>query len=175
LFALLLPLAQPVHAALHAQTPRSAATATGNWAAVAYAQGQTPTAAPYTILWTISQGKARDFFAIRNIGNFSLVGLAANVTQSQTSNNGKPPNTSFDWCKDGVWSVATNTCSGSIVFMGAASDATLIMNFNGLNLAVGSELSMRATTQPNLQNAYSSTISVLVARNQIRSGIVTNS
>jgi len=173
--ALLTQLVAPAVAGFNAQTLRSMTTTTGNWAAVAFGQGLAPTTGAYSILWTINQGKARDFFAFRNVGSFAITGLVASVTQSQTSNSGKPPNTSFDWCKDGFWNTSANTCSGSIVSMGVASDVTLVMNFVGLNLAVGSDLSMRATTRPNLQNAYSSSISVSVARTQIRSGSLTNS
>lgn len=175
LSALSFQIVAPAVAGSHAQSPRSTSAASGNWAAVAYGQGQNPTTGAYTILWTVAQGKARDFFSFRNIGNFAITGFSASVTQSQTSNSGKPPNTAFDWCKDGIWNVAANTCSGTIISMGVASDVTLVMDFSGLNLLVGSDVNMRATTQPNLQNAYSSTISVSVNRSQIRSGTVTNS
>lgn len=175
LSALSIQFVTPAIAGSIAQSPRSITTTTGNWAAVAYGQGLAPTAGAYTILWTVAQGKARDFFSIRNMGNFTITGFSASVTQSQTSNSGKPPNTSFDWCKDGIWNSTANTCSGTIVPMGVASDVTLVINFASLNLTVGSEISMRATTQPNLQNAYSSTLSVSVARSHVRGGIVTNS
>lgn len=175
LSALSIQIVTPAVAGSNAQSPRSATATSGIWAAVAYGQGQTPTTGTYKILWTVAQGKARDFFSIRNIGNFAITGFSASVTQSQASNSGKLPNTAFDWCKDGVWNVAANTCSGTIISMGVASDVTLVMSFAGLNLLLGSNINMRATTQPNLQNAYSSTISVAVARNQIRSGTVTNS
>ena len=165
----------PAYAGSKAQTPRTINISTGTWAAVAYGQGLTPTNSAYTITWTVSSGKARDFFAFRNTGNYVIAGFSATVTQAQNGGNGKLPNTSFDWCQNGVWNSSTNTCSGSIVSMGIASDVTLTLNFVNVNLAVGSEISMRATTQPNLQNSYTSTISVSVPRNQVRGGIVTNS
>ena len=167
--------ALPAHAGLRAQPPRTNSLSTGSWTAVAYGQGQTPVNSAYTITWTVNQGKARDFFAFRNTGNFAVTGFSAIVTQSQTGNNGKPPSTAFDWCQNGTWNSSLNTCSGTIVSLGSATDVSLTLNFTSLNLAVGSELSMRATTQPNLQYTYTSTISVSVARSQIRSGIVTNS
>ena len=173
--ALVTQITLPAVASSQAQAPRSVTATTGKWAAVAYGQGLIPTTGAYTILWTVNQGKARDFFAIRNMGNFAATGFAATVTQSQTGGSGKPPSTTFDWCKDGSWNIATNTCSGSIVPMGVASDVTLIMNFTGLNLAVGSDIHIRATTQPNLQNIYSSTISVAIARSHIRNRVVTSS
>ena len=167
--------AMPAHAGLRAQPPRTNSVATGSWAAVAYGQGQTPVNSAYVITWTVNQGKARDFFAFRNTGNYAVTGFSATVSQSQTSNNGKTPSTAFDWCQNGVWNSSLNTCSGTIISMGSATDVTLIMNFSNLNLAVGSELSVRATTQPNLQYTYTSTISVSVTRSQIRSGTVINS
>ena len=173
--ALLLQSTLPAHAGLRAQPLRSNSVATGSWAAVAYGQGQTPANSAYVISWTVNQGKARDFFAFRNTGNFVVIGITATFTPSQTSNNGKPPSTSIDLCQNGAWNTTLNTCSGTIVQYGPLTDVPLVLNFNNINLAAGSELSMRATTQPNLQNSYTTTISVSVPRSQIRSGIVSNS
>ena len=172
---ILTQLSYPANAKSNSQTPRSVSTSTASWSAVAYGQGQTPLNSAYTITWTVNSGKARDFFALRNTGNFTITGLTATVSQSQASSSGKPPSTSFDWCQNGIWNSSTNTCSGTIVSMGSATDVILTLTFSNLNLSVGSELSMRATTQPNLQNSYTSNISVFVSRSQIRTGVTSNS
>jgi len=166
----------PTFAAIRAETPRTLSASTGGWSAVAHAQGQAPTNSAYTISWTVNSGKARDFFTIRNTGNFTMTGVNATVSQSQTSNSRRPPNTTFDWCRNGTWSSSTNTCSSSdVVLMGTASDIALSITFTNLNLLPNAELSMRATTQPNLQFSYSSTISIFVSRSQVRMGSTTNS
>lgn len=163
-------------AALRGELPRALSVSTGGWSAVAFEQGQTPTNSAYAIAWTVNSGKARDYFAIRNIGNFNVTGLVASISQSQTSNSGKLPDTTFDWCRNGTWSPSTNTCSsGDVVLMGTASDVALNISFTNLNLATGAELSMRAITRANLQFSYSSTISILVSRSRVRAGATQNS
>lgn len=148
---------------------------TGNWSVIAVGLDQAPASTPYTITWSVNTGIAYNFFTLRNTGTFSIGGLSVDVSQAQLGGSGKPNNTTFELCQNGVWNATTNTCSGTRVTVGTATDANSSIIFNGLTLSDGAELSMRVSTPPNIKNSYTTTLSVNVSRNQIRPGVVVNS
>lgn len=170
--------------AIVTQTPSSAGEMTrwataksvtsGSWSVIAVGANQTPSNAPYTITWVVNTGTAYNFFTLRNSGNYAVSAFSMDVTQVQLGGSGKPNNTTFELCQNGVWNISTNTCSGSRVTVGTAVDLFSTIFFNSSNLGVGSELSMRASTPPNIKNIYTTTLSVNVTRSQIRAGVVTN-
>ena len=153
----------------------SKSVTTGNWSVIAVGVNQAPTNSPYTITWSVNTGIAYNFFTLRNNGSFSVSGLLLNVTQVQLGGSGKLNNTTFELCQAGVWNTSTNTCSGTRVTIGTATDSNSSIIFSGLNLSSGAELSIRASTPPNIKNSYTTTLSVDVSRNQIRPGVVVNS
>ena len=146
---------------------------TGTWAMQALGQNQSPTNTAYTITWAVNRGTAYSYFVFRNTGSFSVSGFQVSITQVQVGGSGKPPDTTFDWCSNGTWDATTNLCSGTIVFIGSSAD--LLLAFTGIALTSGSDLSMRATTKPNLQNAFTTTISPSVNRSNVRAGWIVNS
>lgn len=145
------------------------------WSVIAYGQGQTPTNSSYTITWAVNTGTAYNFFAFRNSGSLTVSGFNVDITQVPVGGSGKPNNTTFDLCQNGVWNSSTNTCSGTKVTVGTATDLVYLLTFSNLNLAAGSELSMRASTPPNIKNTYTTTLSVAVDRAHVRNGIMVNS
>lgn len=147
----------------------------GQWSIVAFGQGQVPTNSAYTITWTVNTGTAYNFFSFRNTGSYTATGFVVDVTQVQVGGSGKPNNTTFDLCQNGVWNSTTNTCSGTKVTVGTATDLSSTLTFTGLSLASGADLSMRASTPPNIKNIYTTTLSVSINRSEIRSGVVVNS
>lgn len=152
----------------------SKSTTSGSWSVIAIGANQSPSNAPYTITWVVNTGTAYNFFTLRNSGSFSVSGFTVDVTQVQLGGSGKPNNTTFELCQNGVWNINTNTCSGTRVIVGTAVDLSSTILFSALNLSAGSELSMRVSTPPNIKNTYTTTLSVSVLRTQIRSGVVTN-
>ena len=87
--------------------------------------------------------------------------------------SGKPNDTTFYLCSNGIWNTSTNTCSGTSTLIGSSLD--LVLAFSNLTFTAGSDLSVQATTKPNLKNAFTTTLSVSIDRNQIRGGVATNS
>jgi len=166
------------------QTPSSAGEVTrwataktvtsGSWSVIAIGANQIPSNAPYAITWSVNTGTAYNFFTLRNSGGYSVSGFTVDITQTQLGGSGKPNNTTFELCQNGIWNIKTNTCSGSRVTVGTAVDLLSTIIFSGLNLITGAELSMRASTPPNIKNIYTMTLSVNLPRTQIRSGVVTN-
>mgnify|MGYP003340205343 CR=1 FL=1 len=145
----------------------------GSWAVQALALNQAPTNSPYTITWGVSQGTAYSYFSIRNTGTFTVNGFQVAVTQVQVGGSGKPNDTTFNLCSNGIWNITTNSCSGTITLIGTSAD--LVLFFTNLSLENGSDLSIQATTKPNLKNAFTTTLSVSIDRSQIRTGTTINS
>ena len=175
IFLILLSLqgALPAVAALRSQTNKSINAISAAWSVQAVGQGLSPTNTEYTINWGVNSGTAYSFFTFRNTGQLTVTGFTSTITQTSTQSNGKVGETYFDLCQNGTWNSTTNTCSGTIVNVGKASDLTL--SFTNLSLTSASELNMRARTAPNVQNRYTTTLSVSVTRSQVRSGITINS
>ena len=165
----------PSHAGGIGRWSQSSTATTGSWSVIAVGLNQAPVNAPYTITWTVNTGTAYNFFALRNNGSFTLNGFTMDVNQVQLGGSGRPNNTTFDLCQNGTWNTGTNTCSGTRVTVGTAVDLNSSITFSALSLVSGGELSMRASTPPNIKNNYTTTLSVNVGRNQIRPGISTNS
>ena len=163
----------PSIAEVRANRTSNMSVTSGLWAVQALAANQTPTNSPYTITWAVNRGTAYSFFVFRNTGSFTVNGFEVSVTQAQTGGSGRPPDTTFNLCSNGTWNATTNTCSGTVVTVGTSAD--LVLNFTGLNLANGSELSMRATTKPNLQYTFTTTLSVSVSRAKLRNSVLVNS
>ena len=147
--------------------------ASGSWGVQAFALNQAPTNSPYTITWGVSQGTAYSYFSIRNTGTFTVSGFNVSVTQVQIGGSGKPNDTTFYLCSNGTWNTSTNTCSGTSTLIGSSLD--LVLAFSNLTFTAGSDLSVQATTKPNLKNAFTTTLSVSIDRTQIRGGVATNS
>jgi archaellum component FlaG (FlaF/FlaG flagellin family) len=173
-FLLVFVAQAPSNAAEKARWSGTKSATSGSWSVIAIGANQSPANAPYTITWVVNTGTAYNFFTLRNTGSYSVIGFSVDVTQVQVGGSGKPNNTTFELCQNGVWNVSTNTCSGTRVTVGTTVDLYSSLLFNGLNLGIGTELSMRASTPPNIKNIYTTTLSVNVPRTQIRSGVVTN-
>ena len=174
--ALLLLLAQsstPAFARLDSSQGRSAIASSGKWAVVATAQGQPTTNAPYTLSWSVTSGVAYNFFVFRNSGTLAISSFVADITQVQSGGSGRPNDTVFELCSGGIWNSTSNTCSGVTTLMGRASN--LALQFNNMNLSPGAELSMRASTATNVKNSYTTTLSVIINRSQVRLGQIFNS
>ena len=164
---------QPAIAQIGADGPSNTSVSSGSWAIQAIGQNQTPSNSAYTITWAVNKGTAYNFFSFRNTGSFIVSGFQVSVIQVQIGGSGKPPDTTFDLCSNGIWDSTTNTCSGKIVTIGTSAD--LVLNFTNTILGSGVELSMRATTKPNLQFAFTTTLSASVDRTKVRSGTTINS
>ena len=163
----------PAVAALNSQVSKSINAISATWSVQAVGQGLSPTNSEYTINWGVNSGTAYSVFTFRNTGQLTVIGFTSTITQTSTQSNGKVGETYFDLCQNGTWNSTTNTCSGTIVNVGKASDINL--TFTGLSLTSGAELNMRARTAPNVQNRYTTTISVSVTRSQVRSSTTINS
>ena len=163
----------PTFANVQSPTSGTNFVSSGSWGVQAFALNQAPTNSPYTITWGVSQGTAYSYFSIRNTGTFTVNGFNVAVTQIQIGGSGKPNDTTFNLCSNGVWNTSTNTCSGASTLIGSSAD--LVLAFTNLTFTAGSDLSVQATTKPNLKNAFTTTLSVSIDRTQIRGGVATNS
>lgn len=172
---MLLSLQTPSNAGQTSLWSRTVSATSGNWSVIAVGANQSPSNTPYTITWTVNTGVAYNFFTLRNTGSFPVNGFTVDVTQTQSGGSGRPNNTTFELCQNGTWNASTNTCSGTRVTVGTATDLLSTISFGNLNLGSGGELSVRASTPPNVKNIYATTLSVNVSRNNIRTGIFSNS
>lgn len=173
LILLLVQTSAPAFARFDSSILRNNSATSGSWAVVATGQGQPTTNAPYTLSWSVTTGVAYNFFVFRNSGTLTIASFAADVTQVQFGGSGRPNDTVFELCSGGTWNQASNTCSGTTTLIGHASN--LALYFNNINLAPGSELSMRASTATNVKNSYTTTLSVAISRSQVRLGQIFNS
>lgn len=155
------------------QITRTQSISSVSWSVQAVGEGLTPTNQPLTLSWSVSQGTAYRFFTFTNSGKSIVNSFSVSISQSASSGNGNINDVTFEGCTNGVWSSATNSCSGTIAPVFYASN--LSYSFTNISLSPGASISMRATTKPNNRNNFITVLSTSVSRLGIRQGIVVNS
>ncbi len=163
----------PAEAGSIGRAMQSNTVTTAKWSVIATATGQSNSSGPLSLTWTVNSGNAYSYFSFLNNGTLPITQFSASVTQTQVSGSGKPNDVSFTLCQNGIWNVVTNSCSGTPILIGNASDLTFLVAASNLN--VNSELKIQATTKPNTKNVYLTEISTSVGRSSVRSGVVSNS
>lgn len=157
----------------HAIGQQSVSAAVTRWGASAVPSGALTGQGPLVMTWSINQGIAYQYFDIVNVGQTDVLGQSFFVTNVyEKSGNAKPPTVTFEACINGVWSSISNTCSGQVVTMGTTT--TEFFSSLSTPLSVNDRLSARARTSPGGSSSYTTTINVLVSRDQIRAGVTIN-
>jgi hypothetical protein len=142
--------------------------ATANWSVVAVGTNQSVTNTPYQLSWSVIGGSAYNFFRLQNSGTLNVNSFSVVISQTRVGGSGAANPVDFELCSGGVWNATTNTCTGTVVLVGRASDLNL--NFSNLQLPPNTELSMRAKTAVSGRNNFSTQLDVLVSRSAVRAG-----
>lgn len=169
-------LTAPINTALagdSAQNRRMSAISSASWAVAAVAEGQAPTFQPLMLTWNVSGGTAYQYFSFSNLGSTTANNFLVIVTQSTSIKNGNVSDVFFERCLNGTWNIAANTCSGTVILIGKATDQ--VFTFTNASLSAGTGISMRARTPPNNRNAYVTSISTSISRLDVRQSIITHS
>ena len=160
----------PVMAGGVARAVWSSNLATANWSVVAVDTNQSVTNAPYQLSWSVIGGSAYNFFTLRNSGSLNVDAFSVVVSQNRVGGSGAGNPMDFELCSGGTWNGTTNTCTGTVVLVGRASDLNL--NFSNLQLPPNTELSMRAKTAVSGRNNFVTQLDVLVSRSSVRAGAI---
>jgi hypothetical protein len=165
---LILSSISPVMAGGVARAVWSSNLATANWSVVAVGTNQSVTNTPYQLSWNVIGGSAYNFFRLQNSGTLNVNSFSVVISQTRVGGSGAANPVDFELCSGGVWNATTNTCTGTVVLVGRASDLNL--NFSNLQLPPNTELSMRAKTAVSGRNNFSTWLDVLVSRSAVRAG-----
>lgn len=161
------------HAAMTSRVERLHQATSASWAVIAQGRNQPTTRAPYILVWSVASGTAYNYFELRNVGTISIHSITVVITRVRISGNTKANEIYFERCVGGSWSPATNTCSGSVVEVGRASQGQFLLT--GLDLPITAFVDMRARTLPNSQSVYETTLDTHISRDDARSAEVRNS
>lgn len=156
-----------------AQSLRTNTTSSATWSIAAVGAGQSPSYQPLTLTWYVSAGTAYQYFAFNNLGTTTVNGFLVTVSQTASVKNGQVNDVYFERCLNGTWNTATNTCSGTVLLMGKATDQ--LFSFPNAALSTNAGISMRARTPPNSRNTYVTTISTSVSRLDVRPAVAVHS
>ena len=156
-----------------ARITRTVPTTTTSWAVAAVEQNQAPMLAPFILTWSVSSSSAYDYFTFRNIGGVTANNFFVAVSQRRVSGNAPAGEIFFERCVGGTWNTTNDSCSGTVVLAGKASDTS--MTFSGVSLAPNAEIAMRARTGINNRNQFQTTLSVQISRNDVRAKQVVHS
>ena len=167
---LILSSISPVMAGGVARALWSSNLATANWSVVAVGSNQSATNAPYQLSWNVVGGSAYNFFTLRNSGSLNVNSFSVVISQTRVGGSGAANPVDFELCSGGTWNATTNTCGGTVVLVGRASDLNL--NFSNLQLPPNAELSVRAKTAVSGRNNFSTQLDVLVSRSAVRVGAI---
>lgn len=162
----------PAEAGSIGRAMQSNVVTSAKWSVIA-TTGQGNSSGPLSLVWTVNGGTAFSYFSFLNNGTLPIAQFSASVTQTQVSGSGKPNDISFTLCQNGIWNVVTNSCSGTPILIGNASDLSFLVATS--NLIEGSELQIQALTKPNTKNVYLTEISSSLSRSSVRSGVISNS
>jgi hypothetical protein len=166
-----------VNAKTSSQLNKSGVIATDSWSIVAQAasqgSGQATTSTSYPLSWTVSSGNAYHYFSLHNQGSLLVINISLIISQTRVGGNGAANEVFFEWCANGVWNITTNSCSGTIVLLGSSLQSSLTMA--NVNLIVGANLQLRAVTAVSGRNNFSTSVSPIVSRGDVRVGSVRNS
>jgi hypothetical protein len=165
---LILSSISPVMAGGVARAVWSSNLATANWSVVAVGTNQSVTNTPYQLSWNVIGGSAYNFFRLQNSGTLNVNSFSVVISQTRVGGSGAANPVDFELCSGGVWNATTNTCTGTVILVGRASDLNL--NFSNLQLPPNTELSMRAKTAVSGRNNFSTWLDVLVSRSAVRAG-----
>lgn len=156
-----------------ARATRTLPTTTTSWSVVAVEQNQAPLLAPFILTWSVSSSLAYDYFTFRNIGGVTANNFFVTISQQRVSGNAPAGEIFFERCVGGVWNTTNDSCSGTVVLSGKASDTS--MTFSGVSIAPNVEIAMRARTAISNRNQFQTTLSVQISRNDIRAKQVVHS
>lgn len=152
--------------ALVGRAERQLSITSAKWSVNAVGLNQSVSNVPYLILWSVSGGSAFDFFTLRNTGSISVNSFLLTIEQQRLSGSQSANPVTFEACLGATWNTATSTCPGILTLIGQASDKSLVIG--NLSLQSGEEISVRARIQASGRNAFSTTLSTSITRNDIR-------
>lgn len=168
-----LSLMAPATAATNTRISATHSIGSGTWSALIYGQNQSPSNIPYQLTWGTDGLSSYDYITVSNNGTFTILSATLLVTQVKVSGTTRLNNITFDLCVNGVWNTSTNTCPTSTVLIGKASDQ--IITISNLNLLPLNILSIRAFTDTNSRQSYTTSLSISVSRSGIRTASILNS
>ena len=159
----------PAAAIIEGKSRTSVSAGSATWAVAPAVAGSMPNYGSYTISWNVSSGTAYHYFDAVNSGSQSLSSFTFEIHTTAGSGGNKVPSVVFEACRNGSWSTATHSCSGSLVTLGqTGGSATSIFTTWDAPIAQGGRVSIRAKTTPNAQNSLVSKVSLSASRDAVR-------
>lgn len=186
----------PAFAESGSQQERLQGATTTFWSVSPATSGGTPQNVPLELTWVVVSNTAYSYFDAVNTGatqlaasTFSATSVDGpdnsgnnagnnpnNNTSGNPNNNPNPAEVSFEWCDNGVWNLADDTCGGTVVPLGSNTGPNSLVVVITHDLDVGERLSLRAITPQNQTDALSTSISFSVSRSSsLRPPAITDS
>ena len=165
----------PALAASRAQASGTPATSSGSWGVAAGPVGAAPAiGSSYVVQWP--SPAVPQYFTITNVGTLQLLSTTYSATNSKASNGAAPPEVGYDACVGGTWAPSTDSCSGTVVRLGATSGGSFTVTSTTTAATSSSRLSVRVlpTSLSNFPHAYTTTLSMTVTRGQARAATTTH-
>lgn len=184
---LVVAVASPASAKSGSQQEREQGATTTFWSVSPAARNGTAQNIQLELTWVVSANTAYSYFDAVNTGGtqVSATTLSAASVDGPThpgnnpgnnpNNNPNPSEVVFEWCDNGLWNLADDTCDGTIVALGSNTGPNTLVAVITQDLAVGERLSLRAIMPQNQTSDLTTNISFSVSRSDIRPPVTTNS
>lgn len=192
---LVVAFAAPASAESGSQQQREQGATTTFWSVSPATRSGTAQNGPLELTWVVSRNTAYSYFDAVNTGGAQVSATTVsavsvdgpnnsgnnagnnpnNNSSNNPNNNRNPSEVAFEWCDDGLWDLANDTCDGTIVALGSNTGPDTLVAVITRDLAVGERLSLRAITPQNRTEDLTTNISFSVSRSSIRPPVTTNS
>lgn len=149
----------------------SQSVGSGGWGMVAVPQGAAATTGPLEIDWSKIKGTSHTFVDLVSVKTLATTGQTFTIQTVATSGgNIRTPTLTLDACVGAAWT-ATNTCSGTVVTLGSATNGSFSST---VAIQPGARLSVRVSSSGSPGGKFVSTIDVSVSRSQVRAAATSN-
>jgi hypothetical protein len=167
-------VATPAVAAALARAASTATASSATWGASGGPEAGPAGTGSYVVTYSGIQPIVPSYFRVYNTGSLALLGQSYLAVNSKPSGNA-PPTIGLDACVGGSWNTATATCSGTVLRL-TNSDATAPAAV-ALAIPVGGSVQVKAAGERllNFPQAFTTTVTITVARAQAAAGTVRTS
>lgn len=170
--AVMLVVTPEAAAAPGAVARASGPVTTATWSVVTVTTGSAGASGSLAIDWSRIKGTSFSFIDSVNSGTVAVSGFAYTLSTARNSQGGQPfPTITLDSCSGAQWDIATNTCMGTVVRVWSSTGGSVAVD---TALGVAGRLSLRATSSGPPGSSFTTTISTVVARSDVRAGQTTN-
>ena len=162
----------PAAAAPGAMARASGPVTTATWSVVTITAGTAAASGALAIDWSRIKGTSYSFIDSVNSGTVAVSGFTYTLSTVRNGQGGQPfPTITLDACSGAQWDTAANTCTGTVVRVGSSTGGSVVVI---TALGVAGRLSLRATSSGPPGSSFTTTISTVVARSDVRAGQTTN-